>query len=102
MKLNACSQRMVCCSWQRSIKTKLSILLMATSMGTVSCFGMGLAVGATKGGAGMMDVITGSSDGDGHCDVLLFDDDSAVATFSNAGFEGIWVCTIFFNGGEIF
>ncbi len=75
---------------------------MPTSMGTMSCFRIGLAVGATKGGTGMMDVITSSSDGDGHCDVLLFDDNTAVAMFNNAGFEGIWVCTIFFNGGEIF
>ena len=55
---------------------------MATSMGTKSCFGMGLAVGATKGGAGIMDVITGSSNGDRHCDVPLFDDNVAVATSS--------------------
>ncbi len=58
-------------------------------MGAMSFFGTGLVVEAVKGGAGMIDVITGSSDGVGHRDVPLFDDDAAVVMFDDAGFEDI-------------
>ena len=68
---------------------------MAASMGAILFFGIGLAIEAAGVRVGLMDGVTRVSDGVGHHDAPLFNDDAAAAVFDDAGFEDIWGCTIF-------
>ena len=69
-------------------------------MGAMSFLGIGLAVGAARVRGGMVGGVTRASDGVGHRDALLFNDGATWAEFVDAGFEDIWGCPHFFNGGE--
>ena len=77
-------------------------MLTAASIGAISFFGIGLAIGAAGVSAGVVDGVANVSDGVVHRDMPLFNDSAAGAAFDDAGFKDIWGCAIFFKGGESF